>query len=277
MNKQTKLNKDGSVKSRGIEWTQYTWNPIAGCKHRCRWEMPDGNTAICYAEAVAHGVAQSAYAEGFEHHYWNPHQLDAPRKLKTPARIFSDSMSDLMGAWVPADHIQQVIDVMRDTPQHTYQILTKNAPRYLKFDWPINAWLGVSTPPNWMFGHKMDGDRRAAYLRVASRVLTALKSKGNTVWVSAEPLTINLDSCIRSGLMTPDWVVIGAASNGRQEFAPDVKLVVPLVEICDRYSIPVFYKGNMRSLPYAARDWREAFPATKPVAPATPLVQAVLL
>lgn len=273
MNRQQKLNADGSVKSRGIEWTDYTWNPIAGCQHRCRWQMPDGNVAICYAETVATRVTQAVYTEGFEHHYWKPNQLDAPRKLKTPARIFSDSMSDLMGAWVPADHIQQVIQVMRETPQHTYQVLTKNAPRYLKFDWPSNVWLGVSTPPNWMFGHQMTLERREAYLRVASRVLAALKARGNITWVSAEPLTIPLHVHLDTGHVYPDWIVIGAASNGRQEFAPESALVERLVESCDAMSIPVFYKGNLRALPFARDNWREAFPDTAP----KPLVQAVLL
>lgn len=30
-----------SPAKRGIEWTDYTWNPVGGCQHKCRWQMPD--------------------------------------------------------------------------------------------------------------------------------------------------------------------------------------------------------------------------------------------
>ena len=60
MNRQAKY-KNGKLVGRGIEWTDYTSNIIAGCKHDCRWEMPDGKIAICYAETTATNVAQAAY------------------------------------------------------------------------------------------------------------------------------------------------------------------------------------------------------------------------
>lgn len=50
--------------SRGIEWCDETRNPTGGCLHQCRWEMPDGTIAICYAENLAeHGVAKKGYPE----------------------------------------------------------------------------------------------------------------------------------------------------------------------------------------------------------------------
>ena len=64
----------------GIEWTATfihertnviwgrTWNPVAGCQHACRWNMPDGKIAECYAETTAEGVAAPSYPHGFEHH-----------------------------------------------------------------------------------------------------------------------------------------------------------------------------------------------------------------
>jgi protein gp37 len=52
MNKQVNR-KNGAIVSRGIEWTDYTWNPIKGGFHACQWEMPDGSIANCYAEDVA--------------------------------------------------------------------------------------------------------------------------------------------------------------------------------------------------------------------------------
>ena len=52
MNKQEKI-KNGKLIGRGIQWTDFTWNVNAGCFHRCRWAMPDGSVAICYAEEIA--------------------------------------------------------------------------------------------------------------------------------------------------------------------------------------------------------------------------------
>jgi protein gp37 len=70
--------------------------------------MPDGSVAICYAEAVAERLAASAYPHGFAHHYWRPEMLQAPLKVKQPAKIFLDSMSDLMGHWVPDEQRVQL-------------------------------------------------------------------------------------------------------------------------------------------------------------------------
>ena len=60
----------------------------------------------CYAKGIAERFT-TGYPNGFEHHYWRPHSLDAPRKLKTPAGIFVGSMADLFGHWVPEEQICQ--------------------------------------------------------------------------------------------------------------------------------------------------------------------------
>jgi len=185
MNKQNKGNG-----RRGIEWTDYTWNPIGGCKHSCRWEMPDGTTAVCYAETVAERVAQAAYPHGFEHHYWRPELLQEPKKLATSAKIFLDSMSDLMGAWVPEEEIQQVLEICRQTPRHTYQLLTKNAPRLLKFDFPDNVWVGVSAPPSFFKGKPLSFTQQK---RMVLRQLEVLSQVNVPVrWMSIEPLSFDI-------------------------------------------------------------------------------------
>ena len=57
-------------------------------------------------------------------------------------------MSDLFHARVPLDFVRQVFAVIADTPQHTYQVLTKRSARLpkiaAKLDWPPNLWMGVS-------------------------------------------------------------------------------------------------------------------------------------
>src|SRR4051812_26954397 len=100
----------------GIEWTRvqlkngdvlpgYTANPVRGCKHQCRWRMPDGNIAICYAEETAEGIAKRAYPKGFSELQWHPEALTEIEKHTESCGIFIDSMSDLFGAQVPDEWI----------------------------------------------------------------------------------------------------------------------------------------------------------------------------
>src|SRR5215203_1739239 len=122
MNKQLKK-RDGVVVGRGIEWCDWTWNPIGGCMHACKWTMPDGSTAQCYAKDVAEGVAREHYPAGFEAHYWHEERLFEPLYVKEPARIFPDSMADLFGRWVSPIEIDNVLNIMETAHWHTFQSL----------------------------------------------------------------------------------------------------------------------------------------------------------
>jgi len=263
------MNKQGKVRGNkvvgGIEWTKtihengketqgFTWNPIAGCKHGCRWTMPDGSEAICYAEEVANGVAQKAYPQGFEHHYVHPRRLDEPLQVKTPSKIFLDSMSDLMGNWVSDEDILAVFDVCRRAHWHTFQLLTKNAPRLAKFKnvIPYNVWVGVSAPPSKMLGHTLSFDQQK---RMVKRQLDALSQLNvNVRWMSVEPLSFDIAPLLDNAPL--EWVVIGAATNGRKTYQPNAEWVQNLLDTMDEQSIPVFFKGNLQWSP-----WREHFPS----------------
>ncbi|MBL7836709.1 MAG: DUF5131 family protein [Bacteroidetes bacterium] len=251
MNKQAK-----SPSKRGIEWTDYTWNPVGGCKHGCRWEMPDGTVAECYAETVAERVAQSAYPFGFEHHYWRPELLKEPLKLIEPARIFLDSMSDLMGHWVPDKQVNQVLDICREAHWHSFQLLTKNAPRLAEFEFPANVWVGVSAPPSIMFGKRLSLKQQA---RMLSRMLDMLRSVQAPIkWMSIEPLSFDIAPLlVESGLQ---WAVIGAATNGKKAYQPKQEWVQNVLDVLDAQGTKVFFKGNLLWEP-----WREEFPETQKI------------
>jgi protein gp37 len=261
MNKQGKL-KNGKVVG-GIEWTKttlpngterqgYTWNPVGGCLHGCRWKMPDGTIAICYAEEAAHNIAQRAYPHGFEHHYWRPHQLEAPLKLKEPVKIFLDSMSDLMGHWVPDEQIEAVLNVARQAHWHTFQLLTKNAPRLLKFDFPKNVWLGVSSSPDYMFGKQLP---IRSQRRMLHKTLQTLSKIEQVTWVSFEPLSWDVSEIVAQYPEAINWAVIGAATNGPKRYQPAPVHVERLLNVLDNQGVPVFFKGNL-----LWDKWREDFP-----------------
>lgn len=243
---------------RGIEWTDATWNPGSGCLHGCRWTMPDGTEAICYAESIAERIAKNTYNEGFAHHYWKPAHLESPKKVSTPLKIFVGSMWDIFGHWVPDEHIQSVLDVVRDCPQHSFQLLTKNVIRAQQFDLPDNIWLGASMPPDTMWGKALSQNQKERMLD------KTLRSLGETVakikWISFEPLSWDVSSIVARYPGVLDWAVIGAASNGPKLYPPNEKHFVWLQQVLKYQGVKVFFKGNLQSLTTAAVNWREEFP-----------------
>jgi protein gp37 len=259
----------------GIEWTRiknadgttrrgFTWNPIAGCLHDCEWVMPNGQRAECYAKTVAEKFT-SAYPSGFAHYYWHPNRLIEPERLTEGAGIFPDSMSDLFGNWVQREHLFAVLNVMEDTPQHIYQCLTKNAPGYNKYrvELPANLWAGVSSPPDHMLGTDLAQHQKERYLHRALGILSDLHDeRGITTWMSFEPLSQDWTEIVREYPHALKWAVIGAASNGKTYYPPEESHVRSLIEVLDDRGVAVFFKGNLRSLKWAAQNWREDFPVT---------------
>ena len=177
-----------------IEWTERTWNPVvgctklsAGCKH-------------CYAETMslrlkAMGVVD--YRGGFALKTL-PHRLAEPLERKKPTMYFVNSMSDLFHEKVPFSYIDQVFDVIRRTPQHTYQILTKRGTvirRYFESrDVPDNAWLGVSVE------NRRHGVPRIPELQAVDAAIRFL---------SVEPLLERLGQIDLTGI---NWVIVGGES-----------------------------------------------------------------
>jgi protein gp37 len=248
MNKQQK-----NATRRGIEWTDFTWNPVRGCQHGCRWKMPDGTVAECYAETVAERVAQHAYPDGFEHHYWNPQVLDEPLKMKTPSKIFLDSMSDLMGHWVPKNEILRVLEICAQAEWHQFQLLTKNAPRLLEFEFPRNVWVGTSAPPSYMFGKQLSDIQQQ---RMVEKQLNVLHdTKASVKWMSIEPLSFDIAPLLKDSKL--QWAVIGAATNGSRTYQPKRVWVENLLQLLDEQDTKVFFKGNLE---WSLDEWREDFP-----------------
>jgi len=133
----------------GIEWTDATWNPVAGCS------IVSPGCINCYAMKMAARLDAISVAHETRHggdpgpmlRYRGLTQpskagpvwtgtialvetaLMQPLRWKRPRRIFVNSMSDLFHEGVPDDFIDKVFAVMALTPQHTYQVLTKRAER----------------------------------------------------------------------------------------------------------------------------------------------------
>jgi protein gp37 len=128
-----------------IEWTQVTWNPVTGC------DRVAAGCDNCYALALAKRLKAMGVAK--YQNDGNPEtsgpgfgvtihakSLSQPYRWSGSRVVFVNSMSDLFHARVPMSFIREIFHVIRDTPQHTYQVLTKRAHRLEriadKLDWP---------------------------------------------------------------------------------------------------------------------------------------------
>lgn len=177
-----------------IEWTEQTWNPTTGCT-----KISPG-CKNCYAEVMA-GRLQAMRAPGYENGFELsvlPERLHQPLKRKKPTVYFVNSMSDLFHEGVPDDFLNRVFDVIRQTPQHTYQILTKRAERLPQYfatrSCPTNVWLGVSVED------RQYGVPRIAHLR---RVNAHIR------FLSVEPLLEDVGKLDLRGI---HWVIVGGES-----------------------------------------------------------------
>ena len=221
--------------------------------------MPDGSIAECYVDPIA-AFFKKSYPEGFERHYWRPKILQQPLSLRKAAFIFMDSMSDLMGAWVPEVQVRKVLEICRQAHWHKFQLLTKNPGRLPKFDFPANVWVGVSSPPDFMMSHPLSRNQQEKMLAKSLSVLAGIPVPVR--WMSVEPLSWDVSKIVADN-QPLSWAVIGAATNGRNVYQPDPEHVANLLEVFDKQGVPVFFKGNLWGNP-AADPWREFFPGHEP-------------
>ena len=69
-------------------------------------------------------IGTPGYANGFDFSLM-PERLELPLKTRKPTKYFVNSMSDLFHEDMPFEFLDKVFDVIKRTPRHTYQILTK--------------------------------------------------------------------------------------------------------------------------------------------------------
>jgi protein gp37 len=202
------------VSKSSIEWTEATWNPVAGCT------ILSPGCTNCYAMRMAarlSSMGQGKYdsttrVSGGRSKWTGQINLDRaslsiPKKWSTGKIIFVNSMSDVFHEDIPFDYLQEIFSVMESTPQHTYQVLTKRGDvledraKYLR--WPSNVWMGVSVESaDYLF--------RIDHLRRTPAVVKFL---------SLEPL---LGPLGRLDLRQIDWAIAGGESGpGARPMHPD--------------------------------------------------------
>ncbi len=214
-----------------IEWTEVTWNPVTGCDRVS--EGCDNCYALLMAKRLKAMGADKYQSDGDARTSGpgfgvslHPAALLQPSRWQSPKTVFVNSMSDLFHARVPITFLRDIFDVIRETPQHTYQALTKRAHRMERvadqLDWPDNLWMGVSIESVQVIG-------RIDHLRATPAAVRFL---------SCEPLLGALPDLNLQGI---DWVIAGGES-GPGARPMDPTWVVELRDQCETAGVAFFFK-----------------------------------
>lgn len=207
-----------------IEWTEMTWNPTTGC------DKISAGCKFCYAEVMSRrlkAMGIDKYKNNFQLAL-HEHELQRPYTWKKPRVVFVNSMSDLFHKDVPIEFIQKVFKVMRDNPQHVFQVLTKRADVLRYYDsegllkWSHNIWMGVSVE-NKTFAKRID---------------LLSQTEARVKFLSCEPL---IGAIPDMNLSKIDWVIVGGES-GRNPRPMKEKWVADIKNQCQDADVPFFFK-----------------------------------
>ncbi|MGW0893156.1 DUF5131 family protein [Saccharopolyspora sp. NPDC002578] len=217
--------------STSIEWTEATWNPTTGCDRVSR------GCDNCYALALAKrlkAMGTEKYQTDGDPRTSGPgfgvathlDSLNVPYRWSRPRLVFVNSMSDLFHAKVSISFVREVFKVINDTPQHTYQLLTKRAARMRRISqslqWPTNLWVGVS----------VEDEQQLPRIEDLRQVGAAVR------FISAEPLLGPLAGLTLDNI---DWVITGGESGPRARHC-NPEWVRQIRDKCEESSVPFFHK-----------------------------------
>lgn len=218
-----------------IEWTDTTWNPVAGCK------IMSAGCTNCYAMQMARrleAMGVQKYSgltrKSGKRTIWNNKvrldeaALSIPLRWRKPRNVFVNSMSDLFHEKVPDSFILKVWDVMGQTPHHNYQILTKRPDRMAEV---VAEKIGSTLPNVWLGTSVENSD-------VTSRVAELQGVPAAVRFISFEPL---IGSVGDINLKDIHWAIVGGESGPsarpiREEWIDEIHY------LCKQFDTAFFFK-----------------------------------
>ena len=210
------------MKKTKIEWTEATWNPSIGCS------KVTAGCKYCYAEIMARrlqAMGVAGYEDGFDFKIL-PERLNQPLCVKKPTKFFVNSMSDLFHEKIPFDFLDKIFEVIANSPQHNYQILTKREHilqnYFSKRVAPENVWLGVTVEHEYT-------KNRIDILRIIDVPIR---------FVSIEPLIGDVGVLNLDGI---HWVIVGGES-GVSARPMNPEWVVNIQKQCAEQKVAFFFK-----------------------------------
>jgi protein gp37 len=208
------------MKKSKIQWTVYTWNPWQGC----RKVSPGCKYCYMYRDKAIYGQNAKTVVR-------SKTVFNAPLKWKNGELIFTCSWSD----WFieEADEWRdEAWEIIKNTPHHTYQILTKRPERIKEhlpeyFNSLSNVWIGVSIETEEQMGR-----------------LEYLKDLSCTTFASFEPLIgpIKWDNRMND----LKWCIIGGESGndiGKYRYRKmELDWMLDLIDGAKSSGVPCFVK-----------------------------------
>lgn len=237
-----------------IEWTHHTWNPFVGCS------IVSAGCTNCYAMSQAYRL---------EHAFRFPAYIGTTRKVKdsivwtgrvnrssdakmaeplritAPSLIFVNSMSDFWHEAADDRWRAKALEVMRATPRHRYQALTKRPENIA----PIMARMGITAlPDNLWLGCTLEDQRVATRAQILAHVPARIR------FLSIEPITARVGQLDLSGI---HWIITGGESGrrcrpNRPEWTREVR------DQAQQVGASFFHKqwGHYASNPFVAEQGR---------------------
>ena len=241
-----------------IEWTGETLNLHMGC------DKASEGCMNCYAIVMAHRLEAMALAKiakgedpkglacyiGLTRKVngklnwtgivnFNPDALNIPRKRKKPQVYFVNSMSDIGHDYVTKRHFLDFFAMVLDTPQHTYQLLTKRpqslgkklnlAYEHFQIKQPLkNIWVGITAENQRQYNHRIN------YL---------LDIHAHIRFISFEPLLSPIHITNSQELLGDKihWAILGGES-GHDARPSHIEYLQSLKQQCEFHGIKVFVK-----------------------------------
>jgi len=215
-----------------IEWCEKTLNVSTGCSRI------SGSSACsrCYMFDLASrlkGIYDSGVKNGWQNgtkFTLQPERINVPLGIKNPTMFFINSMSDIFHEEMPFEFLDDFFDVIKRTPHHTYQLLTKRSAIMVEYfktrEVPENVWMGV-TVENDKFKYRIDDLR---------------KVNAKIRFLSVEPLLGDLGELNLQGI---HWIILGGESGNKarpmkEEWAVNVQ------KQCEEKNVAFLFKqwGN---------------------------------
>lgn len=271
------MNKLIRLSHSGIEYLDYVWNFYSGC-----WNWKNGICQVekCWAKGITERFKQH-YPNGFEPTYY-PEAFLSPLYLKKPSIIGVAFMGDLFGDWVDPNmkiHSSMpsgkasitmslkgwITTTIKQCPQHTFLFLTKCPQNLIKWEFPENAWVGVTAT-------NQQGFLDAVYSLVHIKGIR---------YISFEPLLAEIPMTSEQLSASCNWLIIGACTGTHKEMIdlclrcrepltlmpwgkrwtaqPRIEDLREIVQAADKAGIPVFLKNNLEPLIKWPQDGPWAF------------------
>lgn len=218
-----------------IEWTDATWNPVAGCS------IVSAGCTNCYAMEMARRLQamnvpkyKGLTRRSGKRTIWNgvvredKAALGIPLAWKKPRKIFVNSMSDLFHERVTDAFILKVWAVMRATPRHHYQILTKRPQRMGAL---LRTKIGEVLPNVWL-GTSVENAAVTDRIDHLRAVPAAIR------FISFEPL---IGSVGAVDLRDIHWAIVGGES-GRSARPIREEWIDEIFDLCATQKTAFFFK-----------------------------------